>query len=164
MIAFIPILECEAGSVASLLVRSYAELLADPHWRSEQEKFSRFDREVFENPFSIGRCAFATRLGEATIGFASYDPRQEPELGIVGHNCILPEFRGKGYGGEQTLEVLRRLRRITIRKAVVTTSEHPFFRSAQRMYLSCGFAEKRRVVGGLDPRYGVIEYELNLAD
>lgn len=92
-------------------------------------------------------------------GFASWDPRQTPEYGIVGHNCILPEFRGKGLGKAQVLEILRRFQGFGIRKAKATTCDHPFFVPAQRTYVACGFRELRRVPWPRDPGYRVIEYE-----
>lgn len=162
MLTFTPIIEHKVGTIASLLLQSYAELLSEPLWQKAKEKFVQCDREVFENPDTVGKCTFATCLGDKVIGFASFDPRQGPELGIIGQNCILPEFRGNGYGKQQILEVLNRFRLRGIKKAVITTSEHPFFLPAQRMYLSCGFREKRRYAGGLNPRYGLIEYERHL--
>jgi GNAT superfamily N-acetyltransferase len=105
---------------------------------------------------------FVTSSQDEIIGFGSFDSRQGPEFGIIGQNCILPEFRGNGYGEQQIREILNRFRTMGIKKAVVSTSEHPFFLSAQRMYLSCGFQEKRRYTGGPDPRYRLIEYERDL--
>ena len=162
MLTFEPIIHYQVGTVASLLLQSYAELLSDPLWEGEQERFIQADSEVFANPDTVGKCIFATCLRDALIGFASFDPRQKPELGIIGYNCILPEFRGNGYGKQQILEVLSRFKSRGIRKAVVSKSEHPFFLPAQRMYLSCGFQENKRYVGGPDPRYRLIEYERDL--
>jgi GNAT superfamily N-acetyltransferase len=161
-LAFMPATECQPGMVASLLLRSYADLLAEQYWEGEKEKWFRFDREVYENPQTVGDCVFFTRLGDETVGFASFDPRGAPECAAIGHNCILPEFRRRGYGKRQILEVLSRLRTMGIRTAVVSTSEHPFFFPARRMYLSCGFQETRRYTGGPDPRYGLVVYETEL--
>jgi len=162
MLTFKPIIQYQVGTVAFLLLQSYADLLLNPLWEGEKERFIQADREVFANPDTVGKCTFATCLRGALIGFASFDPRQKPELGIIGHNCILPEFRGNGYGKQQILEVLSRFKSREIGKAVVSTSEHPFFLPAQRMYLSCGFQEKRRYTGGPDSRYRLIEYERDL--
>lgn len=77
-------------------------------------------------------------------------------------NCIVSEFRGRGYGTQQILETLNRLRGLEIKRTIVSTSEHPFFLPARKMYLSCGFEESKRYMGGPDPRYRLIEYSKNL--
>jgi GNAT superfamily N-acetyltransferase len=161
MLAFKPVADCRVGTFSRLLVQSYAALLSEPQWEAEQDKFVQFDREVFENPETVGRCVFATLLENRVIGFASLDPRKG-SIGLVGHNCILPEFRGNGYGKQQLLELLRQMRTRGICKARASTSEHPFFLSARGMYVACGFLEKRRYAGGPDPRYRLIEYEREL--
>jgi GNAT superfamily N-acetyltransferase len=164
MLAFTPITQHKPGLIASLLLQSYAEILSieKQYWPQEEENWLRFDREVFENPNTIGRCVFITSWEDLAIGLGSFDPRPKPEFGIIGHNCIVPQFRGHGYGKQQVLEILNRLRWLGIKRAVASTSEHPFFRLAQKMYLSCGLEESKRYVGGPDPRYRLIEYSKNL--
>jgi GNAT superfamily N-acetyltransferase len=158
--AFITVEGQRPGILGRILWASYRELLAsDPRWQAEQANWDAYDREVFENPVTVGACLFLTRVEGCITGFASWDPRQAPEYGIVGHNCILPEFRGKGLGKAQVLEVLRRFQRLGIRKAKVATCDHPFFVPAQRMYLACGFKEHRRVPSTREPRQILIEYE-----
>jgi GNAT superfamily N-acetyltransferase len=148
------------GTIAVLLRSSYAELLKlDPHWESEQANWDAYDRDVFAFPKTVGACLFLTRVGERIAGFGSWDPRQRPEYGIVGHNCILPEFRCKGLGRQQIQEILRRFRMLGIRTARATTNDHPFFVPAQRMYLACGFREVRRIPWDRDPNRKAIEYE-----
>jgi ribosomal protein S18 acetylase RimI-like enzyme len=63
----------------------------------------------------------------------------------------------------QILEILRRFREDQTRAAHVTTSAHPFFAPAIRMYERLGFKEIRRFPGDPDPRYGIIELEKDLA-
>ncbi|MEN6335785.1 MAG: GNAT family N-acetyltransferase [Phycisphaerales bacterium] len=149
------------GVIASLLKRSYAALVAsEPSlWRGEQVRWEQYDREVFQQPETVGASVFLTRLDGSIVGFASWDPRQRPQRGIVGHNCILPEFRGRGFGREQIREVLRRFENMGIQTALVTTCDHPFFVPARRMYQACGFHEVRRVPWDRDPGRKIIEYE-----
>mgnify|MGYP003592986894 CR=1 FL=1 len=158
--------EQQPGAIASLLKRSYANLAeSDPkRWAPEIMKWEDFDAEVFQHPDTIGSCVFLSWFGDQLVGFGSYDPRQQPAFGVVGHNCILPEFRGRGFGEEQILEILRRLQSRGIRKAKVSTGAHPFFVPAQRMYIACGFRETRRVPSDIDPSESVIEYEMELAN
>lgn len=159
-VEFEPIDQHQRGVLCALLVRSYSELLiADAeHWEPCREEWSQFDAQVFGNPDTIGRCVFVTSVDGEVVGFGSYDPRQKPEVGIVGHNCVIPECRGRGIGKLQIGEILRRFRDMGIRRAVVQTGEQPFFAPARRMYEACGFVETRRLPGGPDPRYGLIEY------
>ena len=153
------------GTILSLLLRSYAALVeAEPKCRGRVEpKWAEFDREIFAHPDTIGSCVFLSRADDELVGFGSYDPRQKPAFGIVGHNCVLPEFRGRGYGAAQVLEILRRFRELGIRKARVTTGAHPFFLPARRMYAACGFRETGRRPWDLDPAQAVIDCELDLA-
>ncbi len=160
MLAFTPITQHKAGILAALLLESYAEVVSaeQQYWLAEKEKWLEFDREVFENPQTIGRCVFVTIWETEVVGFGSFEPRQRPESATIGHNCIVPRFQGRGYGRQQVMETLARFRKLGVRKAIVATNEHPFFSPAQRMYLSCGFEESRRYAGGPDPRYRMIEY------
>lgn len=158
MLKFKQITEYEPGVVFSLLSQSFAELLNDEFER----KLRRDDKEVFENPDTIGACAFISVLNSKTVGMASWDPRQGPEVGIIGYNCILPEYQGRGFGKAQIEEVLKRFNGQGFKKVIVTTGEHPFFEPAEKMYLACGFKEIRRYNEGRDPRYGSIDYEIEL--
>jgi GNAT superfamily N-acetyltransferase len=164
LLTFRPVTQYKAGIIASLLHQCYARILfAEPlYWQKEVANWQLFDREVFANPETVGQCVFITCLGEEEIGFGSFDPRERPELGIIGHNCVLPPFQGKGYGKRQILEIFKRFKKMGIKRAKATTSEHPFFLPAREMYLECGFQEKRRLIGGPDPRYKLIEYEMGL--
>jgi GNAT superfamily N-acetyltransferase len=148
------------GIIYRLLSTCYADILD----RELTEQLQQFDQEVFENTDTVGACTFITTLNSDIIGMASYDPRQAPERGIVGHNCILPEHRRKGYGKQQIIEVIRRLRSRAVRSAVVSTSEHPFFEPARKMYLSCGFAESQRKRERPQDLYRTIYYGMELTN
>ncbi|MHC5061465.1 MAG: GNAT family N-acetyltransferase [Planctomycetota bacterium] len=141
-----------------MLYQSFEEL-----WNDElAEKIKQFDREVFENPDTVGACVIISTLNGKPVGMASWDPRQGPKLGIIGYNCILPEYRGRGFGKTQFEEILKRLKEQGFKKVIVTTGEHPFFEAADKMYLACGFKETGRYNEGRDPRYGSIDYEIAL--
>ncbi len=152
------------GTLSSVLKSCYAKLVeSDPElWGNEGQGWDRFDAEVYEDPYGIGECTFLTWLDEDLIGFASYDPRQWPSIGIIGHNGILPEFQGRGFGKQQIDETLRRFQKMGFKRARVSTLDHPFFIPAQRMYLSCGFFVKRWIPWEGCPRYRLIEYEMEL--
>lgn len=148
MLEFKKLTVCKEGSVFSLLERSYERLIKEKPELAEnwQKDWEQYDREVFQFPETIGAAGFSTWINENIIGFGSYDPRQRPELGIIGHNCILPELRGKGFGKAQILEIVNIFKQMGVKKVKVTTGEHPFFISAQRMYISCGFKESQRYI------------------
>jgi GNAT superfamily N-acetyltransferase len=158
-------LEHQPGIIATLLKQSYAGLLdVDPDpWSMEEAKWEEYDGEVFQYPDTVGACIFLTWKKNQLIGFGSYDPRLRPASGRIGHNCILPEFRGKGFGKIQIMEIVRRLTAFDIKTVRVSTCSHPFFTAAQRMYIGCGFVETRRLPPQIDPRDELIEYEKNLS-
>ena len=160
-IRFTSPLEYERGIIADLLKKTYREIvLSNPErWRQEEIKWNEFDKAIFEYPDSIGNCVFLSLLGKRIVGFGSYDPRGRPDFGIIGHNCILAEFRGKGYGRQQLLEILRRLQSLGIKSAKASTGSYAFFIPARRMYLSCGFLEVGRKPWDVDPSQDIIEYE-----
>jgi GNAT superfamily N-acetyltransferase len=109
-----------------------------------------------------GACVFLSWQESELIGFASFDPRQAPDIGIIGHNCILPQFRGQGFGKQQIEEILDRSLTLGIRTSKVTTTDNPFFFSAQRMYKSCGFLEIYREPWRQDTAQSLIHYQKKL--
>jgi len=164
MLRFESVTQHKPGILASLLTESYGELLSSGghFWQDEKANWIKFDEDVFDNPTTVGQCVFLTCFNTDVVGFSSFDPRRAPSLGIIGHNCILPNFRGHGFGKEQVRETLRRMEIRSIKRVAVSTCEHPFFIPAQRMYLSLGFKESKRYPS--DPRLGyqIIEYVLDL--
>jgi GNAT superfamily N-acetyltransferase len=152
------------GTIAEILKICYSELVSsDPDlWQDEAEGWDRFDTDIFEDPEGIGDCTFLSWLNDKLVGFASYDPRQWPELGIIGHNAILPKFQGNGFGKQQIAEILRRFIKMGFKKAKVSTLDHPFFVPAQKMYVSCGFHVKRWIPWEGCQKYRLIEYELDI--
>lgn len=152
------------GLLLELLNQSYGPyFLYDPACRLPWKRdWREFDREVFDKPDMVGVCGFVTCFGNEIAGFASWDPRQHPDCGIIGHNCILPAFRGKSLGRQQIDEVLRNFRQQGFRQVRVTTGAHPFFTPAQRMYQACGFREVARDTIVPYSNFKAIEYELSL--
>jgi GNAT superfamily N-acetyltransferase len=157
-LVFIQSTEYESGIFYRLLSVCYAGIL---DWKLT-EQFRQFDREVFEHTKTVGACTFITNLNSKTIGMASYDPQQAPKLGIIGHNCILPKYQKKGYGKQQIFEVMKRLKSKDIIRATVSTSEHPFFEPARKMYSSCGFTELEKRQEHPKDLYGTIYYGMEL--
>ena len=158
MLTFTSITDHPPGTIFFLLSRSYAPIFND----ELEDNLRNADLETFDNPDTIGACTFITCLDGKPIGMACYDPRQGPQLAIIGHHCILPEFQRRGFGRQQILEILRRLESRGFSKVVVTTSDHPFFKPAQEMYQACGFHQARRFRQKHDSDCHTIEYQLEL--
>jgi len=92
-------LEVGPGIITRLLGESYAGLVeAEPEtWEAEKMNWEESDRNVFKNPDTVGACTFLTWCGPAIAGLFSFDPRSRPAYGVIGHNCILPEYRKQGF-------------------------------------------------------------------
>lgn len=82
-------------------------------------------------------CCVITTLHNKIIGFICWDPRNLPEYAIIGDNCIITKYKGKGYGKLQLQEAISRIIKNGVRKIYVTTNEGLF--PAPRMYESVGF-------------------------
>jgi GNAT superfamily N-acetyltransferase len=159
-LTFRPATEYEPGIVYSILADCYAEILDT----ALRDKLTQFDRDVFDHPDTVGACALISSLQDEIVGLVSYDPRQGPELGIIGHNGVRPPYRKRGHGAQQILEVLRLLTTRRFARARVSTSEHPFFAPARRMYETCGFHECDRTLSHDHRPHGIVHYEMPLAE
>lgn len=164
-VEFTPVYAHKPGTIGTILARSYEPLIAEGRLSRilPSKKWPAFDSEVFENPDTVGRCVFVTCVDGQVVGFASWDPRCGPTCGVIGHNCVLPEHRGRGYGSVQIREILRRFRSWAFLKASVTTGDDSFFLPAQRMYQACGFVPVARFPRGPDCTCGTVTYELDLS-
>lgn len=155
-LAFQPVSDFLPGVIERILAESFEGMAVDDVQRENcRNQWRDADRETFGNPDTVGACTFITTLDGLLIGVGSFDPRGGPEKGEIGINCILPTYRGRGFGRRQLEEILRRLQQRGIRKAVVTTGDCPFFAAAQRMYLASGFVEKRRF-----RKYDIFEWQV----
>lgn len=157
MIKFLSALSLSRGQLYKIISESYKELSEDTSgvWKDEKQKWDNFDKLVFDYPETIGKCLFVTWENNKIVGLASWDPRS----GEIGQNCVLPAFRNRGLGRKQMEEVIKRLKELPLSKAMVTTSQHPFFKPALKMYKSMGFIVINRRKGGPDPRYGLVDLE-----
>ncbi len=167
MIEFGPFADCPPGLFAEMLVQSYSallDLLPDEKVEELLSDWRAYDTAVFEEPDTVGDCGFVTRLDGEVVGFASWNPLGWPDVGVIGHNCILPAQQGRGYGVLQIEEILRRFTKAGFEKASLHTDSHPFFAPAQRMYERCGFVEAARQPGVLLDGYQMIAYERLLRD
>lgn len=150
------------GDLFAILQKSYEGLLLLKIKNKEKyiENWKQFDRNSFNNS-KIGKCVFVTCLDNKSIGLCSYDPRQFSRIGIIGHNCILPDYRNHGYGTKQIEYLLNIFKNNHCKKAKVETGSIEFYTTAQKMYLNLGFKEVGRYFDKIRD-YEVIEYEKKL--
>jgi GNAT superfamily N-acetyltransferase len=150
------------GVLVSLLRQAYASLLLTDgsRWPREGKAWGAFDHVAFTSA-EVGRCVFLTWHGDSLVGFGSFDPRGAPRSARVGHNCIVPAFQGRGFGGLQLQEIMRRLHELAIIDAEAFTLDLPFFLPARRMYQSAGFRLLERTRWSADPDLEVLHFQKN---
>jgi ribosomal protein S18 acetylase RimI-like enzyme len=112
-----------------------------------KEKWLADDKFFFDD-LSIGdKYCFITTLNDEAIGFLAWDPRNLPEYAIIGDNCIIPKYKGKGYGKLQLQEAVNRIIQNDVKKIFVSTNNDLI--PAQKMYESVGFI--RLEISALEP-------------
>jgi RimJ/RimL family protein N-acetyltransferase len=147
--------EYEPGTVYTILAQCYADILDT----TLRDSLREFDQQVFAAPDTVGACALISSVSDEIVGFLSYDPRQGPEVGIIGHNGVLPAFQQRGYGTQQILEILRLFTSARFTRARVSTSEHPFFAPARKVYEKCGFRQCGTTPDDRWGPYAIVHYE-----
>ncbi len=162
-LTFKPLYDFPPGAICSLLVHSYADWSGSHTdlFRSWQREWQEYDDDLRRYPSTVGRCGFVSCLGEAIVGFASWDPRLFPTA-RVGHNCILPGFRGRGHGTGQLRRIIATLRDLGFHRALASTGDVAFFAPARRMYERCGFTAVGSHPPGNGLPFGTTGYELVL--
>ena len=127
----------ERGTIFNLLSKAYS---FDEKWLQEcEEKWREDDNFFFDNLQIADKYSFITTCNGEAIGFAVYDPRNIPEYAIIGDNCIIPEYKGKGYGILQLQELINRITKNSVNKIFVSTNFDLI--PAQKMYERVGFVK-----------------------
>jgi len=125
------------GTLAGMLTAAYAanaEITA-----ADREDWRAFDAFVYDHLAVMENCGFVSVLGNEPVGFITWDPRGLPREVKIGHNCILPAYRGRGLGKEQLGAALMRIEARRPACVTVITGATPFFLPARRMYEALGF-------------------------
>ena len=134
-IEFKKITEFPRGTLAALLKDSYSfEPKFELNWHNQWQDFDDF---FYDNPHIAEVSGFMTSLEGKPVGFVSWNPTNLPESAEVGHNCILTEYKGNGYGKRQMQEAVQRMIAQGAKKIVVWTNE--ICVPAQHTYESVGF-------------------------
>jgi len=136
--SYIKLSEIETGLIYKIICTSYNGWDDFSIWETEWKKF---DTDVHDFPDGIGSSGFGTLLGKKIVGFISWDPRQYPSYVIIGHNCVLPEYRNQRIGKHQIMCALNKFQNDGFQCARVSTKRDQFFTPAKKMYESCKFVE-----------------------
>ncbi|MCL2558990.1 MAG: GNAT family N-acetyltransferase [Turicibacter sp.] len=132
----------EKGTIFEILKQAwsfderYYQADAETKWRNESDAF------FFDHLSIADTCVFITTLNEEPIGVVMWDPRELPERATIGHNGIIPKYKGNGFGKLQLQEAINRILQAGAKKIEVSTNLDLI--PARRMYESVGFKETRR--------------------
>ena len=138
---FKPLRNFERGTIYKMLKEAYS--FDERYFQSEQEKWkTEADDFFFDHLHIADMCVFITTINNEPIGVVMWDPRKLPEEVVIGHNCIIPKYKGNGYVRMQMEEAIRRILQQGAKKITVSTNADLI--PAQRMYESVGFEFDRR--------------------
>ena len=160
MIEFRKITEFHRGTLYNQLVDAYS--FNDECIKIWDASWMEYDNYFYNNLDIIDKYSFITVLDGEPIGHISWDPRHRPDYVRIGHNCIITNYKGKGYGHKQLEEAIRIIKEYdNIKKIIVTTNE--IFVPAQKKYESVGFkkvCERENKETPFSGKY--IDYEIKL--
>ena len=135
MIEFRNISSFPKGTLYKQLVDAYS--FNENCKRNWNDMWKEYDDFFYSNLDIADKCGFITLINNIPVGHISWDPRNRPNYVIIGHNCIISEYKGNGYGKLQLQEEIRRIKEYELKKIIVTTNEITL--PAQKNYESVGF-------------------------
>jgi len=143
IVTFKPISSFKKGIIQKILKASYQDFfIYFPEQRKNQYlQWEQEEEEAFSNPI-VGNHALITCINDKPVGYFSWDDRKFP-TGLIGQNCIIPQYQNQGLGKKQISVIEEKFKKIKFSEINVVTGNHDFFMPAQKMYLSCGFKQKR---------------------
>ncbi len=153
--------EFERGILYKQLLDAYSfNTYCKKYWERDWQEY---DTYFFDHLKYTNSCGFILVLDGVPIGHISWDPRKRPNYIEIGHNCILTQYKGKGYGHILLKEAIQRIKSqySDLKKIIVTTSAN--FIPAQRNYESVGFHFIRERKNDETPLAGnYMDYEMIL--
>ena len=156
MIEFKPITDFKPGQIQELIKNCYSGMIE--HFPNEKKRlyhqWENEDKLAFQNINTIGRHILFSCIENSLIGIFSWDDRHFPN-GIIGQNCILPDFQGQGYGTLQIEKIINILKIDNFKTLYAETGDHNFFIPAHKMYEKNGFKINEKRKGDL---FDLIEY------
>lgn len=160
MIEFKKISEFPKGTLYQQLIDAYS--FNDECQKNWDSMWQEYDEFFYSNLDLIAdKYGFITVVDGVAVGHISWDPRNSPNYVIIGHNCILSSYKGKGYGKIQLQEAIRRIKEYRVEKIIVTTNEITI--AAQKNYESVGFVKVSKRINNETPfAKDYIDYEMIL--
>lgn len=160
MLEFKKVSEFPKGTLYNQLVDAYS--FNTDCKKNFNDMWLEYDDFFYSNLDIANKYAFVTVLDGKAIGHISWDPRKRPDYVEIGHNCIITEYKGNGYGRLQLQEAIRRIKEYDdLKKIIVTTNKITL--PAQKNYESVGFVKVRERINNETPFSGnYIDYEFNL--
>lgn len=159
-IEFKKFIDYDRGVLCKQLMNAYS---FNPLWKEHFEQdWVEYDDFFYEHLDFTNDCGFIMVVDGDPIEHLSWDPRNLPEYVIIGHNCILTEYKGQGYGRILLEEAVNRIKKYKgIKKIIVTTNDKLI--PAQRNYESAGFKIRSKRENNDTPFSGdYIDYEMIL--
>ncbi|MBS6645956.1 MAG: GNAT family N-acetyltransferase [Clostridiaceae bacterium] len=150
----------DKGILYRQLIEGYS---FDDRWRACFEKdWIEYDDFFFNNLSIADKYGFITVLDGIPIGHISWDPRNVPEYAAIGHNCIIPEYKGNGYGKRQLQEAVNRIRQYDGLKKIIVSTNSAL--AAPYNYESVGFklCQRRKNQGKSSFSGDFLDYEIIL--
>ncbi len=141
--------EADRETLVELIVRGFADVTVN-RWREERygviggrtwDEWKADDMRTID----IASVVIAEIDGRA-VGFATFHVNEKTRIGTVGNNAVLPEFRGRGIGGQLDARVLELIEEAGMEFAQVSTGLEDCYEPARRMYERQGFKPLNRSV------------------
>ena len=141
--------EADRETLVELIVRGFADVTVN-RWREERygviggrtwDEWKADDMRTID----ITSVVIAEIDGRA-VGFATFHVNEKTRIGTVGNNAVLPEFRGRGIGGQLDVRVLELIAEAGMEFAQVSTGLEDCYEPARRMYERQGFKPLNRSI------------------
>lgn len=154
------------GTIEKLLIESYASFnKCYPEFEEENlNSFHECDSFFYENSHIGEMCSFVALHNDELVGMCCWDPREKP-MASIGHNCIIPKYRGKKLGIEQMSFLVNHIKELGFTKIKVSTGVMADFVPAQKMYEAVGFKEVDRdnpKTSGKSLMHNMVYYEMQV--
>ena len=141
--------EADRETLIELIVQGFADVTVN-RWREERygiiggrtwDEWKADDMRTID----IKNVVIAETDGRA-VGFATFHVNDKTRIGTVGNNAVLPEYRGRGIGGQLDARVLELIAAAGMEFAQVSTGLEDCYEPARRMYERQGFKELNRSI------------------
>ena len=138
-----PATEADATAVTKIACRcwamiydGYRQILGDDLFDGVYHTPLEIKMDVIRDEVMDG-CTFVADLDGTVVGFASY--RIDGSIGVVGHNAVMPEYKGRGIAGQLYDSIFEEFRKHGCTIATVHTGLDDGHAPARRAYRKMGF-------------------------